>query len=173
MFRRCYIINDFSTLDQIAIDYKSFMEVTFRNMCFYPKKNHHTYIGSYKNSNTTNFADNENTIKRHFYSNSELDNISLNELKHLILIEELCKKNDIKLILVTTPLSRMYFSKVPKEFLLKMNELKCYFESNDILLLDYSYTEFKENEFLNSDHLNAKGAKRFSKELYDDLHENK
>lgn len=161
MFRRCYIIKDFSTLDNIKIDFYSYYSEKFKNMCLNPMNNL-TYIGSYQNSNSSSFINLNKTIKRHFHYKSKLNKISINELNHLDKIITLCKLNKIKLILITTPLHETYISKIPNEFLDEFEKYNKKLISQGILVLNYSKVNFDKDEYLNSDHLNTKGSRRFS-----------
>lgn len=92
------------------------------------------------------------------------------EIKALYSIKDICDDIDAQLILVTLPLSSEYHEEVAKicpnfyeQFLMLVETI-----SNDLNVKYYDYSKEKriindDNNFMNSDHLNRMGAKKFTK----------
>lgn len=171
MFRRTYSIHKLANLKNIEIDYKSFYITLFDNLCIFPKLNHNTYIGSYSNSNSTILTNYEEIIERHYSYNNIKQGISVNEIFYLDQIVNLCIDKKIKLIMVTTLLHDLYFERIPKYFIDGFNNLRKKYIEKGVLLLNYARADYSDDYFLNSDHLNEKGALKFSREIKNYLNE--
>ncbi|MGL4867400.1 MAG: hypothetical protein ACRC34_03875 [Cetobacterium sp.] len=119
----------------------------------------------------------DTTTARHLGLNDKKFNqsfeIAIIQLKNII---NMCKKNNLTPILVTTPQTYLYNERIGKNNyeeriyskIRKINEL---FE-NKLIYLDYSHDERFENNldlFADDDHLNKKGAEIFTKIVLEDL----
>jgi len=103
-------------------------------------------------------------IKAFAVDNYSEENVSLNEalLKKFL---KLCRKNNIKVLLITTPYFQTYYDNFPPEKSALMHETirRNLDENNGIYYRDYSRSEiFKIGDFMDNDHLNARGARLFS-----------
>lgn len=169
MFKRIYPIEELNTLKDIEIDWPGYYTILIKKMCFYPIKKHGNYIGEYNNSYKINVSDYNIRINTHYYYNNRNVGISEVAIDFLKSIITLCKKNQIKIVLIATPLHEKYFKRIPANFKQKFLHLKNKLKNNDIIILDYSNVAFDNNAFVSSDHLNARGAQRFTKMVIDSL----
>ena len=89
------------------------------------------------------------------------------EINHLFMIVDFCKKNDIELIFVSTPIHPEYLKTKEKEleFFNEFYNLKL----AQYRFLDYSEFNVPDESFQDLDHLNANGAKLFSNHLMKEL----
>lgn len=115
--------------------------------------------GGYYNSSKNNINDSivKIAIQRHYNDTS----ISTTQIEQLIRIINLCKVNNIKLHLVNTPLHESYVRKIPEHY------IKSYYTvCNDLklnnYLIDTHKDEFNDNEFGDGDHLNSRGAIKYT-----------
>jgi hypothetical protein len=78
----------------------------------------------------------------------------------------LCRGKNIKVIFITTPYHKFYFINFDKEFIANFyNKLEMILRKNhqNVFYFDFSRDgNFEDSDFLNSDHLNYVGAKKFS-----------
>jgi len=169
MFKRIYPIEELKTLKNIKIDWLEYYTIMIKKMCLYPVKNHTYYIGEYKKSQMNNVSDYDISIKRHYYYNDRNVGISAVAIDFLKSIIALCKKNHIMIGLVTTPLHEEYIKRIPANFKREFLQLKHELKNNDLLVLDYSSIALDDSVYLNSDHLNESGAKKFTKIVIDSL----
>lgn len=173
MFKRSYTIQNFNELNSIDVNYKDFLNIYIKNMMIYPQLNHYKFLGKYSNRNTTSLNDLENAISRHYFINNKLAEISTVSIIYLDSIISLCKINNVVPILVGTPVHEEYYKQIPNRFKVKYEEIKSKYINEEILIIDKSQTEYKDEIFLNVDHLNSNGAEQFTKELNQILKVNK
>ena len=100
------------------------------------------------------------------------ENISIDSSKIINLYEiiNICRKNNIKLTLVFSPIYYGFFNNiVNRDYII--NTFKKAGIENNVLFLDYSQNELcnYEKNFFDLDHLNSNGADEFSKLLVKDL----
>lgn len=117
----------------------------------------------------------EITSKRHLgLTDSDFLQLPEISLKYLKQILELCKKKNLKAVLITTPQSYLYNEKITKvnyekRIYTHINKLR---EKFQFEYLDYSHDERFQNNlnlFFDDDHLNEKGAEIFTEILLKDL----
>jgi hypothetical protein len=169
MFRRIYPIEEFSSItNDILIDYKGFYKVLWKETAFYPKRDHINYIGNYYNLNSSNVSDWETAVKRHYYKNDKQLNVSALAINYLDSIADLCKSKKTKLILASNPLHKEYLKHIPQTILTKYDLLAEKYNKIHIVF-DKTKQQYPDSLYLNSDHLNSKGAKRFTNELIEYL----
>ena len=92
------------------------------------------------------------------------------EIDHLFSIVNFCKKNNIELIFISTPIHPEYIKIKEKEFKLfnDFYNTKLF----DIKFLNYSNFDVPDKFFQDLDHLNTNGAKFFTKHLMKDMNKN-
>ena len=102
-----------------------------------------------------------------FYENDSLRGFSKQNIKYFFKIIELCQKSDIKLFLLTTPLSKLYYNNVPTIYKRKFNEISSKSKISHINLIKY----LDQNSLFlyDGDHLNKNGAEIVSKKLIKEL----
>ncbi|UII23882.1 hypothetical protein [Fulvivirga ligni] len=170
MFRRSYSIEHFEDIDHtIKVDYDMYYSTLFHQIGFYPKAHHANYIGKYVNSNRSNISDWNDAVNRHFYESEGKSYMpSLTMINYLDSIVNLTINNKVTLIMVSNPVVNNYRERIPDEIVTVYNELKNKYRKNSIII-DKSNVSYPDSLFLNADHLNSKGAKRFTTSLIAEL----
>ncbi|MEC7267650.1 MAG: hypothetical protein VXV82_03440, partial [Bacteroidota bacterium] len=169
MFSRSYPIEEFSDIsDKIDVDFTTFYKVLWKQTAFYPKSNHIPYVGRYENVEKSHITDIEDAVKRHYYQKGESLGVSDLALEYLDSIVSLAKANDITLIMVSNPVHEQYLNKIPDPIMQKFDELIEVY-SDEYLVFDKTRSYYPDSLYLNADHLNESGAKRFTLEFIDYL----
>lgn len=165
MFSRSYPIEEFKTISTIVpVDYKTFYKVLWKQTAFYPKKNHGNYIGKYVNRKTSNVSDYKSAAERHYYEKGMELGISRLSIEYLDSIVMLCRSRNIKLVLVNSPVHQKYSELIPADIRKEYMQLENKYRADRVLIFRASDI-YADSLFLNADHLNEYGAKRFTNEL--------
>lgn len=102
-------------------------------------------------------------IKEQFYSKNNVSNFSVLNIYYLNQIVSFCKKNKIKLNLLTTPLHKEYINKVPVEFKNKYNKI---INQKTLNYIDLQSLEIPDSCFAHDgDHVTNLGADIVTSEL--------
>ena len=169
MFRRCYPIQELDVVSKyVAVDYKAYYKVLWKQTAFYPKKNHIIYIGHYTNTTKSTFADYDSTVKRHFYQQGKPSGVSMLAIQYLDSIIQLCATKKTEVILTGTPLHPSYVAAIPSGILNRYNELLQRYSHNHFVY-NQTTVNYPDSLYLNCDHLNEHGARRFTKEIIEAL----
>lgn len=102
------------------------------------------------------------TAKKHTIENKSLYNENLKTLQSIM---KFCKDNHIKVILVTLPAYKSYIENLDKEQLESTINAGKRMEDTYVNCKYYNFLyndEFEANDFFDADHLNEKGAQKFS-----------
>ena len=132
------------------------------------------FFGYYYKSKNNNLNDSTviTAINRHYYQlNGNEQELSDYQYIYLNKIVELCKKNNIRLIIINTPISNNYYKKIPKKFISNYYNTISNFK-NDIDFWDFHSLPLENACFGDGDHLNAIGAKVLTIKI-DSILENK
>jgi hypothetical protein len=165
MFKRSYPIQEFNKIsNQIPVDFPTFYRTLWKETAFYPKSNHVNFIGNYFNSNKTDTGDFEAAIKRHYYQNETKLNVSDIAVTYLDSIIELCEAKNIELVLVCNPVQKEYLNNIPASIMDQFIDLSDRYDFNHTVYSKISET-YPDSLFLDSDHLNANGAEKFTRDL--------
>ncbi len=124
--------------------------------------------GYYRYNDTCNLSNDtiKHSLKAHYNNNGERAGVSKLMYDYVKRICEVCKENDIEIILVNTPVHTDYYKKIPEAFkenhIIVYNYLK---EEYSAKYFDFSTFPIPDKGYGDGDHLNAYGATIFSKEL--------
>lgn len=124
------------------------------------------FWGGYFSKEANNLSEHilEKRLSRHYLNGKELQSYSTIQSLYLKKILSFCISNDIEPILINTPINKKYKKKIPLKF--QENYYGHYAKlSQYAKVLDYSTFELPDEAFADIDHLNAKGANIFTKEL--------
>ncbi len=171
MFERIYLIQHLDQLENIEVDYPEFYKMYFRKMCLYPHLDHFPFIGNYSNSLQNNISDFDKEIDRHYYFQNRPVGISSVSLMYLDSIIGLCRSNKITPVLVGSPLGPEYLKRIPSETKIRYQSEKLRYVNQQIVVFDFCSQFYDDKSFLNSDHLNERGAARFTREFLNSLHQ--
>lgn len=165
MFIRSYTIQNFKKIKSIDIDYKKYYNVLWKENCFYPKTDHFKFIGNYLNSDFSDISDSNSAIERHYYYNNKLLGESEIAITYVDSIIQICDLNRKIPIFVSSPVHKSYYKLIPSQVKVKYEELKKRLNSREIVFIDKTTDYYPDSLYLNSDHLNKKGANRFTLEI--------
>ena len=169
MFKRYYPIEEFDEIsNKVSVDLNKFYEVLWKQTAFYPKPSHINYLGKYTNNHKSNINNWRITIRRHYYHDRQAFAVSKFSTGYLDSIVALCKAKNIQLVLASNPVYGKYHKKIPSKFKKAFNRV-IRKNKNHCLIFDKTKEVYPDSLFLNSDHLNEYGAKRFSEELIEYL----
>jgi hypothetical protein len=165
MYKRTYLTNRFEYFSTSYYSKKEYYKTYFEHMCIYPNFSHFKFMGGYKNINLSKIEDYQKAINRHFYINGVEAETSQIQIAYLDSIYQFCTTNNIELILTSSPIHTLYRNKIPKEYVSlhtqKINE----FKNQNVLVINQYQANYSDDEYLNTDHLNVKGAMRYTREL--------
>ena len=165
IFERSYTIMNFHQMsDKIKINKKLLYKKIWKKIALYPQINHISYIGEYSNLKESNLSDVQSVINRHYFTNNKQLNTSNTSIIFLNSILKLCESKKIVIVLLGSPLHSNYLSKVPEGIIKSYDSLLNIYR-NEYLVFDYTYNNYVDSLFLDNDHLNEYGAKKFTLEL--------
>ncbi len=162
MFKRSYTIGNPLTVETIAVDWRTYVDTVVRQMCLQPKEDHVHYMGKYSNSRQSDTSDLKRAIEGHFFYRGKNAGISAVMRRYLFKIIELCRARKVKIVLVVSPVRRRYLNAIPENFLKEFKGLRGELSQMGVPILAAGGLRLNSKEFLNIDHLNIFGAKKFS-----------
>ncbi len=169
IFTKSLLIGKIHSLQDISVDYTSYLLTYIERLCRFPHKNHFTFIGRYEPKIKSDVSNADKTIQRHFYFQEKEIGVSAISLNYLDAIFQLCEKHNVYLILVTPPVHHSYFSKIPDRHKENYDSLKEQLTQKNIPILDFSQDFYADTFYYDSDHLNVKGANKFSETIIREL----
>ena len=104
----------------------------------------------------------DETISRHFYFENTPSIPSKHTKNYIDSIIEFCSSKNINLEILTTPVAVEYFNSIPQIFINEFNKSKKMLREKGIKWLDFSNFSLEFDDFMDCDHLNSKGAKKFT-----------
>ena len=135
-----------------------------------PQMKSYPYFDGFKYSEGVNLNEKklDNKLKGHFCANKPaVSSVAISTLYKLV---NFSKKNQIQLIFINTPVHKKYFERIPDNLVKKYLEILDKFDNEpDIYFLDYSNFNLEDDNYLDYDHTNIKGANLISKKLNDFL----
>lgn len=126
------------------------------------------FCGSYYPSSRSNFSDSmvNAAIKRHYYTGEDVSRVSDLQISFLKEIASLCKEKKVNLIILSTPVHKNYFEKIPKRFIEDYYSLiQDICTNTSVKFFDYHDYQLPVNCFGDGDHLNKSGASIFTVEI--------
>jgi hypothetical protein len=129
------------------------------------------FIGKFYASNNHVFIDVNEPINGHYYNKGKLLKESELAVKYLFKIIDYCKENNIKLMLVNTPLHQQYRELIPDYFnnVYQKTSSKIETDYQFVKLVDYSKLPISDSAFGDYHHVNSKGAAVVSNRIIDNL----
>lgn len=168
MFSRGYPLHNFlGDNEGLEIDYRDCLSVYIKKLCLYPKLHHLPFMGHYQGISHHDVSDVEEAIRRHYYNGDDMAGVSERSIAYLDSIVDLCRQNEVQLIMVGTPVFPEYYERIPPQIKLRYEQIKKDLEQeyDHISVIDMTEHFYEEEYYLNSDHLNKEGAGKFSGEL--------
>lgn len=126
--------------------------------------NQYPFYGAFYKSQRSNINDStvNKAIQRHYYNqDGEIQKKSHLQIKYLHKIINLCNNSNVELILINTPVSKIYKEKIPKEILLFYYSLLNKIKGN-ALIWDYNDLPLEDKCYGDGDHINYLGAEVIS-----------
>ena len=159
-------------IKNLKIDYLRLFSVYVRNMCIIPKKNHHSnFIGKFNGLKGHQEKNDSQKIidKIYYYKDYGVSELCISYLDSII---DISLKNNITPILVSAPVSESYYKLIPKLIKDRYYLIKKKYLDLGIKIIDYSILGYDDKYFFNADHLNIKGALKFTEEVKNKLSQN-
>ncbi len=145
---------------------RTYFKTLFTQICTWPRNDHHQYIGAYSGLHRTFTANADSALNRHFFDEqghlAPASPIAFNALDSIIAF---CTHERIPLFLVSTPVHETYRSRIPPAFSSLHDSLSNALRSRGVRVLHYSALFTGDSLFADADHLNAKGARLFTRTL--------
>jgi hypothetical protein len=167
MFNANYLLaNDILNISNLEINYLKLFFVYTRNMCLIPKIGHYkNFIGQFEGRNNNN-----NKIDNHqkridlifYYKDYDVSELCISYLDSIIDISE---KNQITPILLGTPVTDEYYQLIPEKIIERYALIKARYSKEGIRVIDLTRSKYSIDYFNDSDHLNFRGAKKFTEEI--------
>lgn len=170
MFKRYYPILRFNDINNLMkIDYRTYYNVLFREIAFFPKKDHIHYLGSnFYNEKSSQLDHYERTIHKHYVNPNGDTTLPQVSIQYLDSILTLCKEKHITPILTSPPVYKAYFDHIPGAVLEKYYSLKSRYQSQAIFI-DRTQNYYPDSLMLDVDHVNLYGAQKFTNDVIDVL----
>ena len=123
------------------------------------KNKNFSFIGGYENSFSKTAAIKESMDKRitmQYYENDTIRDFSYSNINYLDKIIELCKKRNVELLLLNTPIHPYYKSRIPQKFITKYNDLII---KNSLKQIAFEGLKMSDSCYIaDGDHLSIMGA---------------
>lgn len=169
MFKRSYTIENFSHLEsKMPIDYMTYYKAIWKQVGFYPKKNHVKYIGEFVGGTSSDVSDWENNIDRHYYMDDHRLGVSKVATSYLDSIVMLCRSNGVVPVLVGSPLYGPYLSNIPDEILEEYDAISQKYSRSGTVIKP-NHEDYADSLFQDAEHLNELGAEKFTYEVIQKL----
>ena len=126
------------------------------------------FIGRFydREGNNLNSKSISANIEGHYFTeDGRLQGFSDLQVEYLQKISDLCKDNEIQLILINTPKHSLYNEKIPNEFVDKYYDIIHNIKSENVSFIDLHAYKLPDDNYGDGDHLNAFGAKKISEIL--------
>ena len=166
MFNATYLLSrDILNIQKIEIDYLQLFLIYSRNMCLIPKLDHYkSFVGEFKerkgHHTINNYMDRIDQI--FYYKDYDLSELCISYLDSIVNISV---KNQITPILVSTPVLERYYELIPETVKERYDLIKARYLENGIQVIDLTRSKYSIDYFYNADHLNTRGARRFTLEV--------
>lgn len=169
MFHRVYPIQDFKEVKDLRVDCGEFFKIYFNRMCLYPRTDHFGFLGGYCPAEGTYLGNIQAAIDRHFYFQGQPLGVSEKALRYLDAIVALCRRHGVEPVLVGSPVHPDYYARIPPAFKAHFEADKKRLGGQGVRVLDFTATAWADDFYLDGDHLNQKGAARFTDLVIDFL----
>tara|TARA_B110000908_G_C10246777_1_gene449302 strand:+ start:202 stop:1080 length:879 start_codon:yes stop_codon:yes gene_type:complete len=166
MFNTNYLLaKDIINIHKLEIDYFRLFLIYTRNMCLIPKSGQYkNFIGNFDGRKGSNAINNhQKRIDQIFYyKDYDVSELCISYLDSIIYISA---KNQIRPILVATPVSDLYYELIPTIIIDKYDLIKAKYLEEGVQVIDLTRSKYSIDYFNDSDHLNMSGARKFTKEI--------
>ncbi len=161
----------FDTDEQLTLLPKYQFDTNFLSGAFKQlfKKDYYLWKGGF-DIIKTDLPLNSSSIKKRIQDQFLNTDYSLSNIKYFDSICSFCELNKITLIAINTPLHKMYYERVPLNYIKIYNNIM---QKNKIRVIDFKAFNIKDEDFLpDGDHVNEKGAAKTSVLLYEIINNN-
>tara|TARA_B110000116_G_C16680966_1_gene510684 strand:+ start:140 stop:1018 length:879 start_codon:yes stop_codon:yes gene_type:complete len=166
MFNTTYLLSkEILNIQKIEIDYLQLFLIYSRNMCLIPKSDHYkSFIGEFQERKGHHTINNyQNRIDQIFYyKDYDVSELCISYLDSIVHISV---KNQITPILIATPVPDAYYELIPATVIERYDLIKARYLEEGIRVIDLTRSKYSKDYFYNADHLNTRGARRFTGEV--------
>jgi hypothetical protein len=162
---RYFFILPFSEKVKMVTHNKNNLPTLFRNTIargfhtLHAKNQNFSFIGGYENTFSKTAVIKESMDKRitiQYYENDTVRDFSYININYLDKIIALCKKRDVELVILNTPIHPYYKSRIPQKFIAKYNDL---ITKNGLKQIAFEGLKMSDSCFIaDGDHLSIMGA---------------
>lgn len=170
MFQRSLLIGKLKDTEGMVVDKVGLAKVVMVELFLIPRKKHIHYIGKFAGTAQKKKMNPKDAASRHFYNKNEILKSSETSIAFLEKMVTLLKSRNITPILVCTPVHSSYLQLIPPSFRQTFTDQKEKFKQSGIKVLDYSELTLPDSLFMDADHLNMEGSRRFTQQLITDIH---
>ncbi|MBL0127342.1 MAG: hypothetical protein IPP83_07735 [Flavobacteriales bacterium] len=161
---RIYPLVPFCEALRLPLHRQTYLRTLFMRLCTWPRTAHAEYIGSFAPLKVPYHPDAGSTLKRHFEDNAgQVAPVSDVGIAYLDSIVLRCRRDSMVLYLVGTPLHPTYRRGIPPALMAEYDALKHKYVAWGVQVLDHINLYNTDSLFANSDHLNAAGARSFTR----------
>jgi hypothetical protein len=125
---------------------------------------YYEWIGGFSNYSTNVLIDEKSILKRinsQYYENGNLCGFSKHNILYFKKIVNYCKKNNIELIIINTPLHKNYKKKIPQVYIDKFYSL---ITNSNLDIIEFDEFDLEDIDFLpDGDHVSKEGSIKTSK----------
>ena len=166
LMKRMYPLVPFREAIGLPLHHKTYLRTLFMRYCTWPQESHITYIGHFSGLGAKFHPDSTQALQRHFREeDGSVAPISDYGIACLDSIVALCKHEGMVLYLIGAPLHESYRRGVPTSYRERYAELSTRYAAAGVQVIDRTALLTGDSLFANSDHLNARGAKLFTRDL--------
>jgi hypothetical protein len=141
----------------LSLEFRKIFTNGFRNLIARPNK--YTFIGKYETFSTSKSLTKSSVDKRiaaQYYENGKLAPFADVNTNYFLKIVDLCKRSNIKLVILNTPMHKSYVDGVPQAYKDKYYSL---IKENNLDLIEFENLVLKDTCFLpDGDHLSRSGT---------------
>lgn len=167
LMKRMYPLVSISEALRLPLHHRTFARMLFMQYCTLPQDSHITYIGRYVGLGAIFRSDSANAYDRHFAEkDGSVAPISDHGIAWLDSILAIADRQQIEVYLLGVPVHASYMRNIPASYRKRYAELSKQYSPRGVHVVDLM-THFQgDSLFANCDHLNSKGARHLSRELF-------
>lgn len=170
LMMRTYPLLSASEAIRLPLHKKTYLRTVFMQLCTAPNETHIHYMGEFSGLRARFRNDSQEALERHFLeADGAVAPISGQAIAYLDSIVNRCEQDGIALYLARVPVHESYLAGIPPEYLMRFDSLGRRYAEQGIAIIGSLDLFRGDSLFANSDHLNAKGAKRFTRLLLDGM----
>lgn len=169
-YNKYYSVLPLSLPNYTHLNEVKFYHTYVEKMLLYPNFKPWPFMGEHdKMKPNLENANLDAIMKRHYYIDDEVADISTISGQYLDSIISLTLDRKVKLFLISTPLRPEYIENTPDHIVNYWDEKTMDLRDKGVNILDYSKLDYPADHFHDHDHLSIIGTEKFSKEVLEKI----